>query len=115
MPVDLRSVHWTLLLNASYCSGLVDALINYTLNFAINLMMCCMNWQKNISLDMGISHEHRALWRFMVTEQGRCLCVILPLEESFSDKLGESKVLWSLICHAGIWFCRILPEFKLRF
>lgn len=79
MPVasrDFRSVHGTLLPNASCCSGLLDALINYILNFAINFVMSCM--KKNTSLAMDISHEHRALWRFMVTEQGRCLCVVLP-------------------------------------
>lgn len=83
---DLRSVHGTLLPNASCCSGLVDALINYTLNFAVNSLMSCMNWQKNMNLYMDISHEHGVLWRFMVTEQGRCLCVILLLEENFRDK-----------------------------
>lgn len=115
MPVaswDLKSVHGTLLPNAS-CSALVDALINYTLNFAINSLMACMNWQKNMSLEMDISLEHGALWRCMVTEQGRYLCVILPLEENFRDKPWVSKVTRSLICHAGIWFYRILPEFKL--
>lgn len=118
MPVasrDLRSVHGTLLPSASHCSGLVDALINCTLHFAINSLMSCMNWQKNMSLDMDISHEHKALWRFMVTEQGRCLCVILLLEENFRVKPRVSKVTWSLICQAGIWFYKIFSEFNLSF
>lgn len=118
MPVasrDLRSVHATTLPNASCCSGLVNALINYTLNFAVNTLMSCMNWQKNMNLYMDISYEHGALRRLMVTEQRRCLCVILHLEENFRDKPRTSKMTQCLICHAGIWFYRILPEFKLSF
>lgn len=36
------------------------------------------------------------------------------LEENFRDKLEVSEVACSVICHAGIRFHRILPEFKLR-
>lgn len=50
----------------------------------------------------------------MTAERGRCLRVILPLEENFRDKPGVSKVTCSVICHAGIQFHRILPEFKLK-
>lgn len=58
MPVasrGLRSVHGTLLPTASCCSGLVDALINYTLSFAVNSVISCMNWQKKKSVMTWIS------------------------------------------------------------
>lgn len=64
---DLRSVHGTLVPNASCCSALVDALINYTLNFAIKSLMVCMNWQKKkkvlrwiFLMSLVEVHGHRA-------------------------------------------------------
>lgn len=70
--------------------------------------------KKNICLDMGIFHENVVFMEVRDHRSRKMFTCCFTSEENFREKPGVSRVMCSVICHAGVWFHRILPESELQ-